>query len=198
MDAQEASELIEGGDDNAAENNRQKNRTALTISIFAMVLAITSLGGSNAAKDITQENILAANTYAFYQAKSIRQTTLKVAAADMELQLLREPAMNTAAKEATQKKIDDYKKTIDRYESEPETKEGKKELMVRAKEHEAVRDHAIRQDPWFDYAEGALQIAIVLLSVSIIGSIPALYFAGLGLGLLGSVSALNGFLLFYG
>jgi hypothetical protein len=198
MDAQEASELIEGGDDNAAENNRQKNRTALTISIFAMVLAITSLGGSNAAKDITQENILAANTYAFYQAKSIRQTTLKVAAADMELQLLREPAMNTAAKEATQKKIDDYKKTIDRYESEPDTKEGKKELMVRAKAHEAVRDHAIRQDPWFDYAEGALQIAIVLLSVSIIGSIPALYFAGLGLGLLGSVSALNGFLLFYG
>lgn len=198
MDAQEASELIEGDDDNAAENNRQKNRTALTISIFAMVLAITSLGGSNAGKDITQENILAANTYVFYQAKSIRQTTLKVAATDMELQLLREPAMNTAAKEATQKKIEDYKKTIDRYESEPETKEGKKELMVRAKEHEAIRDHAIRQDPWFDYAEGGLQIAIVLLSVSIIGSIPALYFAGLELGLLGAVSALNGFLLFYG
>ena len=198
MDAKDASELIEGGDDHAAENNRQKNRTALTISIFAMVLAITSLGGSNAAKDITQENILAANTYAFYQAKSIRQTTLKVAAADMELQLLREPAMNTAAKEATQKKIDDYKKTRDRYESEPDTNEGKKELMVRAKAHEAVRDHAIRQDPWFDYAEGGLQIAIVLLSVSIIGSIPALYFAGLGLGLLGAVSALNGFMLFYG
>ena len=199
MDAQDASELIEGADDNAAgESNRQKNRTALTISIFAMVLAITSLGGSNAAKDITQENILAANTYAFYQAKSIRQTTLKVAAVDMELQLLREPAMNTAAKEATQKKIDDYKKTIDRYESEPDTKEGKKELMVRAKAHEAVRDHAIRQDPWFDYAEGALQIAIVLLSVSIIGSIPALYFAGLWLGLLGALSSLNGFFLFYG
>ena len=198
MDAQEASELIEGDDDHAAENNRQKNRTALTIFIFAMVLAITSLGGSNAAKDITQENILAANTYAFYQAKSIRQTTLKVAAVDMELQLLREPTMNAAAREATQKKIDDYKKTIDRYESEPDTKEGKKELMVRAKAHEAVRDHAIRQDPWFDYAEGGLQIAIVLLSVSIIGSIPALYFAGLGLGLLGCVSALNGFLLFFG
>jgi len=199
MEAHEASELIEGDDDHGSgESNRQKNRTALTISIFAMVLAITSLGGSNSGKDITQENILAANTYAFYQAKSIRQTTLKVAAADMELQLLREPTMNAAAKEATQKKIDDYKKTIDRYESEPDTKEGKKELMVRAKEHEAVRDHAIRQDPWFDYAEGALQIAIVLLSVSIIGSIPALYFAGLGLGLLGSVSALNGFLLFFG
>ena len=199
MEAPEASELIEGDDDHASvDSNRQKNRSALTISIFAMVLAITSLGGSNAGKDITQENILAANTYAFYQAKSIRQTTLKVAAADMELQLLREPTMNAAAKEATQKKIEDYKKTIDRYESEPATQEGKKELMVRAKEHEAIRDHAIRQDPWFDYAEGGLQIAIVLLSVSIIGSIPALYFAGLGLGLLGALSALKGFFLFYG
>ena len=108
MDAKDASELIDGADDNAAgESNRQKNRTALTISIFAMALAITSLGGSNAGKDITQENILAANTYAFYQAKSIRQTTLKVAATDMELQLLREPAMNAAAKEAMQKKIED-------------------------------------------------------------------------------------------
>ncbi len=194
MEAHEASELIE----EAGEAHHQKNRSALTISIFAMVLAITSLGGSNAGKEITQENILAANSYAFYQAKSIRQTALKIAATDMELQMLREPGMNAPAKEAMLKKIDDYKKTVERYESEPEKGEGKKELLERAKEHELVRDHAIRQDPWFDYAEGALQIAIVLLSVSIIGSLPALYFGGLGLGLLGTLCSLNGFFLFYG
>jgi len=194
MEAHEASELIE----EAGEAHHQKNRSALTISIFAMVLAITSLGGSNAGKEITQENILAANSYAFYQAKSIRQTSLKIAAADMELQMLREPGMNAPAKEAMLKKIDDYKKTVERYESEPEKGEGKKELLERAKEHELVRDHAIRQDPWFDYAEGALQIAIVLLSVSIIGSLPALYFGGLGLGLVGALCSFNGFFLFYG
>ena len=194
MEAHEASELIE---DEAGDNNRQKNRSALTISIFAMVLAITSLGGSNAGKEITQENILAANSYAFYQAKSIRQTTLKVAVADMELQLLREPAMPTAAKEATLKKIEDYKKTVERYESEPETREGKKELLARAKEHEELRDLAMRKDPWFDYAEGALQIAIVLLSVSILASMPVLYFTGLALGLVGALSSANGFFLLY-
>ncbi|MEI6618962.1 MAG: DUF4337 domain-containing protein [Betaproteobacteria bacterium] len=194
MEAHEASELIE----EAGEAHHQKNRSALTISIFAMVLAITSLGGSNAGKEITQENILAANSYAFYQAKSIRQTSLKIAATDMELQMLREPGMNAPAKEAMLKKIDDYKKTVERYESEPEKGEGKKELLERAKEHELVRDHAIRQDPWFDYAEGALQIAIVLLSVSIIGSLPALYFGGLGLGLVGALCSFNGFFLFYG
>jgi hypothetical protein len=96
-----------------------------------------------------------------------------------------------------QKKIEDYKKTIDRYESEPETKEGKKELLVVAKEHEAVRDHAMRQDPWFDYAEGALQIAIVLLSVSIVAGLPALYWTGTVLGALGAIFTANGFFLFY-
>lgn len=53
------------------------------------MLAIASLGGSNPAKEATQENILAANAYAFYQAKTIRQTSLKIAYSDLELQLLR-------------------------------------------------------------------------------------------------------------
>jgi shikimate kinase len=193
MDAQETAELIE----KSGHDNKQQNRSALTISILAMVLAIASLGGSNAMKEATQENILAANEYAFYQAKNIRQTSYKLAASDLELQLAREPNMNATAKAMFEKKIEDYKKTAERYESEPETKEGKKELMARAKEHEAIRDHAMRQDPWFDYAEGALQIAIVLLSVSIVAGIPALYWAGTLLGALGFVSTVNGYFLFF-
>ena len=193
MEAQETAELIE----QTGHGNKQQNRSALTISILAMVLAIASLGGSNAMKEATQENILAANAYAFYQAKNIRQTDYKLAAADLELQMAREPNMNANAKAMYEKKLGDYKKTIERYESEPDTKEGKKELMARAKEHEAIRDHAMQQDPWFDYAEGALQIAIVLLSVSIVASIPALYWAGTLLGALGFVSTLNGYFLFF-
>ena len=111
MEAHEASEMIE----ESHGHGDGKNRTALTISILAMVLAISSLGGSNAGKEITQENILAANSYAFYQAKSIRQTSLKIAVSDLEIQLLREPGMPAAAKEAIQKKVEDYKKTIERY-----------------------------------------------------------------------------------
>ena len=192
MEATEANELTELG-----EGHSQKNRTALTISILAMALAISNLGGSNAMKESTQENILASNAYSFYQAKTIRQTALKIAAADLELQLAREPNMPAGVKELHQKKIDDYKKTVERYESEPETKEGKKELLARAKAHEHERDHAMRQDPWFDYVEGALQIAIVLLSVSIIGGIPILYWIGSSLGVLGTLSMLNGYFLFY-
>ncbi len=191
MEAHESSELVED-----AIDDKSKTQTALTISVFAMVLAFASLGGSNAAKESMHENIQAANAYAFYQAKNIRQTAIKIAAGDLELQLLQQPGMPAAARAATEKKIAEYKKTADRYESEPETREGKKELMVKAKEHEAIRDHALRQDPWFDYAEGMLQIAIVLLSVSMIGAIPALFYVGGLLGSLGFLATLNGFFLF--
>ena len=193
MEAQETAELIE----QSGHGDKSQNRSALTISILAMVLAIASLGGSNAMKEATQENILAANAYAFYQAKNIRQTTYKLAVTDLELQLAREPNMNANAKALFEKKIEDYKKTVERYESEPDNKEGKKELMARAKEHEANRDHAMRQDPWFDYAEGMLQIAIVLLSVSIVASMPALYWAGAVLGGLGFFSTVNGYFLIF-
>ena len=160
-----------------------------------MVLAIASLGGSNSAKEATQENILASNAYAFYQAKNIRQTAFKIALADLELQLLRDAAMPSLARAAFARKIEDYRKTIERYDSESDTGEGKKELLAQAKAHESARDRALRQDPWFDYAGGMLQIAIVLLSVSIIASMPALFFAGTALGLLGLLATLNGFLL---
>ena len=193
MEAQETAELIE----QSAHGHSKQNRSALTISILAMVLAIASLGGSNAMKEATQENILAANAYAFYQAKNIRQTSFKLAANDLEVQLAKEPNMNANAKALIEKKIEEYKKTADRYESDPESKEGKKELLVRARAHEATRDHAMLQDPWFDYAEGALQIAIVLLSVSIVASVPALYWAGSLLGVFGFVSTLNGYFLFF-
>jgi len=124
MEAQDTTELME----QKTHGDKNQNRSALTISILAMVLAIASLGGSNAMKEATQENILAANAYSFYQAKNIRQTSFKLAAADLELQLAREPNMNATAKAMFEKKIEDYKKTADRYESEPENKEGKKRI----------------------------------------------------------------------
>ncbi|MEN9900033.1 MAG: hypothetical protein RLZZ152_1077 [Pseudomonadota bacterium] len=57
MEAQDTTELME----QKAHGDKNQNRSALTISILAMVLAIASLGGSNAMKEATQENILAAS-----------------------------------------------------------------------------------------------------------------------------------------
>jgi Zn-dependent oligopeptidase len=191
MQADEAADLM----DKDKESDTFKQRAAVAIAVFAMVLAICGLGGSNAGKDAVQNNVLASNYFNFYQAKNVRQTAIMLAVDEIELSRLADPALPEAAKAALQKKLSEYKATIDRYESDPKTDEGKKELLVRAKTHEEIRDRALKQDPYFDYAEALLQIAIVLISVSIIASLPWLAFFGGSLGLIGVLLTVNGFLL---
>jgi hypothetical protein len=191
MKADEAAEMM----DNDHERDVFKQRAAVAISIFAMVLAICGLGGSNAAKDAMMSNILAANYFSFYQAKNIRQTFYELAADEVELGTLQDAALPEEAKARLREKLARYKATAQRYESEPATGEGKKELIARAREQEVIRDVALRRDPYFDYGEALLQIAIVLISVSIIASLPWLAFFGGAVGLAGSLLTLNGFLL---
>jgi hypothetical protein len=190
MKADEAGEMM----DAEKSADKFKTRTAIMIAVLAMLLAITGLGGQNAAKEATNNNIFASNLYAFYQAKNIRQTSFALAADALELELAN-PALSPESKAAMQKKIDSYRKNVARYESEPETQEGKKELLVRAKAAEVIRDHALKQDPYFDYAEVLLQIAIVLASVAIVSGISWLVIGSAALGILGTLLMINGFLL---
>lgn len=187
MRAEDASEMM---DHDTSDNFKQ--RAAILIAVLAMLLAITGLGGSNAEKEATNNNIFASNFYAFYQAKNIRQTSYEIAADALELQLA---AAAPEARAALQKKIDGYRKTAARYESEPATNEGKKELLVRAKAFEVQRDHALKQDPYFDYAEVLLQIAIVLVSVAIVAGFAWLAYTGAALGIIGALLMFNGFFL---
>lgn len=191
MQAEDAAEMM----DQDKQSDTFKQRAAVGIAILAMLLAITSLGGSNAGKEATNNNIYASNFYAFFQAKNIRQTEISLAADAFELAFLKEAGLDDQAKAAIKAKADAYRKTVARYESEPETGEGKKELIARAKEFEQKRDHALKQDPYFDYAEALLQIAIVLISVSIVATLPWLAFMGGMVGLLGAVLMVNGYLL---
>ncbi len=173
-----------------------KTYCALLVSTLALILALNNLGGSNTGKEATMTNILAANTYSFFQAKSIRQTEYKLSADRLEIQLAAEK-LSPQATELIQNKLAAYKKTIERYESEPDTGEGKKELMAKAKHLEEERDLALRKDPWFDYAEGLLQLAIVLTSVAIISNRRPMFYAAILLGLVGSACTINGYFLFY-
>jgi Domain of unknown function (DUF4337) len=191
MKADEAADLM--GKDK--ESDGFKQRAAIIIAFFAMCLAITSLGGSNAAKDAFNNNILASNAYSFFQAKNIRQTSYQIAGDDLELKWLTNPALSADARKALQDKLNVYRETVKRYESEPDTREGKKELLERARQHEQLRDRALKQDPYFDYAEALLQIAIVLISVAIVADLLWLSYLGGALGFLGVLLSINGFLL---
>ena len=191
MKAEDAADMM----DQEKENDRFKQRAAVSIAILAMLLAITGLGGANAGKEATNNNIYAANHYAFYQAKNIRQTDYNLAADAIELAFLQDGSLNAEARTALKAKAEAYRKTAARYESEPETQEGKKELMVLAKDYESKRDHALKQDPYFDYAEALLQIAIVLISVSIVATLPWLAIVGSIVGAAGGLLMVNGYTL---
>jgi hypothetical protein len=66
---------------------------------------------------------------------------------------------------------------IERYESDPKTGEGKKELMTKAKQLEHDRDEAKKRSPWIGYASTAYQMAIVLLSASILAVSMSLFWS---------------------
>jgi hypothetical protein len=191
MKADEAADMM----DKEKEQDQFKKRAAIGIAFFAMLLAITGLGGNNATKEALNQNILASNFYNFFQAKNMRQTAYILAADELELAWTKDPTLPADVKTALATKVDAYKKTIARYESEPDTQEGKKELLVRARAHEEKRDHALKQDPYFDYAEALLQIAIVLISIAIVAEQAWLAFLGGGLGTIGGLLMVNGYLL---
>jgi nitroreductase len=165
------------------------------IGVLAVLLAICNVGGANATKDATHANIAAANTWSFFQAKNIRRNSIAIAADDLELMLASQPAMPEEAKKKFEDKIKSYRAQYQSLTTDPAKQEGLDELFQRGKTLEAVRDVALRQDPYFDWSQALLQIAIVLASVHlIIGNLWLLALSG-GLGGLGTLLMLNGFTL---
>ncbi|HEV2802766.1 MAG TPA: DUF4337 domain-containing protein [Pyrinomonadaceae bacterium] len=187
-------------------DERFRSRVALMIAFMAMLLAITSLGGGNAAEDIMNHNIHASDTWAFYQAKNIRQTSYRIAADVLESELQLHSASSTPeTQQLLQRKIDQFKATAARYESEPDPEapndplrgEGKKELAARATDFAAQRDRAQLQDPNFDFSEALFQIAIVLASVSILATSRLIMKVSVAVGILATLLMLNGYFLFF-
>jgi hypothetical protein len=80
------------------------------------------------------------------------------------------------------RKAQDLQVKIDRYESDPVTGEGKKELMAKARKLEAERAEAKTRSPWYTYAGSLFQIAIVLLTASILAVNMRLFWASIAVG----------------
>ncbi|MFZ5453238.1 MAG: DUF4337 domain-containing protein [Thermodesulfobacteriota bacterium] len=167
-------------------------RVALTTAIFAVFLAITSLGGSNAMKEMLLAQQQASDQWAFYQAKVIREHLYRQQKDRLEIDLLeRQDTLKPDIKnslEAYLKKLAGEEK---RYNTE------KKDIKKEAEKFEHERDINRAKDPYFDYAEVLLQIAIVMASISILATSRAMFIFSLVAASLGAVLSLNGFLLLF-
>ncbi len=186
MGAHESMEHAEHAEHASSVNKK----IALLIAVIALFLALSETFGKAAQTESISENVAAANLWAFFQAKSIRQTTLKTAAEQLQLQA--DAAAEPAAKAALSGRIDGWLRTVARYEDEPSTGEGRKQLVARAKHAEDRRDLALAKYHNFELASAAFQIAIVLASATIItGALAlawisgALTLAGIGFAAIG-------------
>jgi hypothetical protein len=164
-------------------------RVALVTAVYAVVLAIASLGGNNAMKEMLLAQQEASNQWAYYQAKVIREHLNRGNKMVLEAQLAEPSALRGAEREkieALTRKFADEEKRMN---------VDKKEIEPRAKAAEAERDLNQAKDPYFDYAEVLLQIAIVCSSVSILATSRPMFWFSSALALLGLVCTINGFLL---
>src|SRR5690242_10076079 len=176
---------MSGGHGHGHGDHGGNKRVALVISLLALVLAFSETLGKSAQTAALAYNIEASNLWAFFQAKTIRQTVLRTAAEQTK-------AHGTGAAGAEQVKR--WQDTAQRYQSGPETNEGRDQLAARAKAAEKKRDVSMAAYHHYEVASAAVQIAIVLASASIIAEIVALAWIGAGLGVLGVVFCAIGFL----
>ncbi len=168
----------------AAHGNRNAKLIGLLISVLALFLAVSEMLGKSAQTHALALNIEASDTWNFFQAKTIRQTMLRTNMENLKLQ-------TDGSKPEVEKQMATWQATIDRWESEPSTNEGRKELIKKAKEIEAKRDGYLEQYHAYEFASLLIQLGIVLSSVTLLTSIMWFSAGSIGLGL-GGLAVLVG------
>lgn len=166
-------------------------RIAILISLLAALLAIFEMGGKSAQNTSIIANIEAANLWSFFQAKTIRMTLVRTQAEAWEIA---PPQTGAEQIPLVENQIQKWQAAAARYDSEPETGEGRKELAQKAKAAEEKRDQALAAYHVFEFSAAALQLAIVLASAAIVTGAMALGWTSAGLGLIGTILGLMGWL----
>lgn len=153
-----------------------KDKAGWVITVIALLLAVTTYVSNGFSSKILGNTIKANDTWNFYQAKSIKQSI-----AEGQLEETKDP-----------KRKVELQAKIDRYESDPAKGEGKKELMAKARAIEAERDEAKKHTPWLTFAAMAFQLAIVLLSASILAVDKRMFWGSIGVSIFGALLLTQG------
>jgi hypothetical protein len=176
-----AQEAIE---EHASHSDPWARRVAVLVSLLAAALALEGIGAKSSQNSYLTHHIALSNDWAFYQAKNLR-AVVRTSEADVLASLpnAEDPAIQARIKEA--------KEYSERMRDDPKGGDGMKQLAATAKEEEAARDEAWHRYHSFEYAVGALEIAIVLASVSVITRIRSLTFGAAAIGAIAAVASLG-------
>ncbi len=170
---------------------------ALIISLFALVLSLAGLGGGEELKIISSSNMIDSNYQTIAEFRLLRQSILQDSIEQMEMGLWKNSSLTSVEKNNVEKIIESKKKDIQLLESNADKQDGKKELELKLSKIRHEKKQAQSKNNSFEYGEALLQIAIILVSTSIISSIVGLMLGGVLIGAFGVLAVLNGFFLFF-
>jgi len=171
---------------------RFTRRVALTTALYAVILAVTALGGNNSMKEMLLAQQEAANRWAFYQAKNMRENLYKIQRSNLEADLQeRAEHLKPEARARFESRIKEAGDEEVRYATE------KKDIEGEAKKAEQERDLNKKKNPYFDFAEVLLQISIVMASIAILSSSRPVFCFSLAVAAMGAILSFNGFTLVF-
>ena len=152
-----------------------KDKAGMVISVFALFLAVNAWYGGKLSSTVLNNTLGANNTWAQYQAKASRGVSYELAA-------------KTTADPKLKAEFMAEKERMDT---------DKKEIAIKAREMEAAREAAKKSSPWIGYASTAYQLAIVVLSASILAVSMAMFWGSFVVAGVGIVLSLNGLFLWF-
>ena len=153
-----------------------EKRAAATIAILAVILAILGNKAETGRTEAIIKTNEAANEWAYFQAKGIKGN---IASAQEEMLALISPSQSAAA---------EIPKHIERLKGEAERYKGEQEkIKEKALDLKKEAGQLMKTTEGCEHGALALQIAIVLASVSILARSHAFWLASIIVGLIGAV-----------
>jgi hypothetical protein len=168
-EVRERAEIIQEAAEEEHAEGRFRNQAAICVAVLAIFLAISSLKTASCVRDVINTNIHANSNEALFHIKQVEQRSNELAADELKLSLaVDKNLLQPADKALIRSEIQRYESEMARLESDPESKEGKQELLQGMHDWEAKHHHAEERLQSSEGSDITYQVAIVLCSVCIV------------------------------
>jgi len=169
-----------------APESRKERAVGLIIAAIAVVLAIVTHVGNEINNEKILAHVDASDQYAFYQAKKERRAQLELQMDSLHVQL---DKLSPASLQLANKLTNDYTAEISHLEDDG------REIKARGDELLAESRKLERKATFVEMGEIALQIAVVLCSITILTEQRLFVRMGVGVAIVGGIVALWGLFL---
>lgn len=170
---------------------------AAYVLCLAVILCVCTFANEAAKRAEISYNLRLQDTLSFIAGKNQRRMIIEVHVQNLEAMLETRPDISDRARETISKGIADFKKTLDRYASDPIEKDGVKELRALADIYQRELGTAQRRLPYFTYGQVSLQIALFLLATNLILQLARLAYVVAILGIAAGLLTINGLFLVF-